>query len=136
MGRRSGKKDNDPRLSLTANDRFTYIYEGALTCKRFTSMSQSARLLYFACVSQRMSSKGLANLHLFNEQHGTNYNEKDGFFTMPNARLKDYGLKPDTCYRTAFKELMNAGFIEVIEGNKHRHIENIYRLSTAWKKAK
>ena len=99
-------------------------------------LSPSARLLYLACASQRMSAKGLAHLHLFNQQHGTDYHEKKGYFTMPNRRLKEYGLKPDTCYRTAFKELINAGFIEIVEGNKHRHIENIYRLSTAWKKPK
>lgn len=134
--RKNVKKDNDPLLSLTDKDRFTYIYDGTLTSKQFTALSPSARLLYFACASQRMSSKGLAHLHLFNQQHGTDYNEKNGYFTMPNRRIKDYGLKPDTCYRTAFKELINAGFIEIVEGNKHRHIENIYRLSTAWKKAK
>ena len=131
-----GKKDNDPRLSLTDKDRFATIYEGALTCKQFISMSQSARLLYFACVSQRMSGKGTANLHLFNEQYGTNYNEKDGYFTMPNVRLKAYGLRPNTCHAYAFRELADNGFIEVVEPNRHRHIENIYRFSTAWKKTK
>ena len=137
MGRRkTAKKDNDPLTSLTAKDWYAVIYDGAMTCKQFTELSQSARLLYIACISQRMSGKGKANLHLFNQQHGTDYNENDGYFTMPNRRIKDYGLKPGTCHRTSFKELINAGFIEVVEGNKHRHIENIYRLSTAWKNAK
>lgn len=136
MSRRGGKRDNNPRLSLTEKDWFATIYEGALTCQAFIEMSQSARLLYFACVSQNMSGKGKANLHLFNEQHGTDYNEKDGYFTMPNTRLKAYGLKPNTCHSRSFKELINAGFIEVIENNKHRHIENIYRFSLAWKKQK
>lgn len=130
------KTENDKFLSLTDKDRFTYIYDGTLTSTQFTALSPSARLLYLACTSQRMSAKGLAHLHLFNQQHGTDYNEKNGYFTMPNRRIKDYGLKPDTCYRHSFKELINAGFIEVVEGNKHRHIENIYRLSTAWKKSK
>jgi hypothetical protein len=130
------KTENDQFLSLTDKDRFTYIYDGTLTSKQFTSMSPTAQRLYFACISQRMSAKGLAHLHLFNQQHGTDYHEKNGYFTMPNKRLKDYGLKPDTCYRHSFKELINAGFIEVVEDNKHRHIENIYRLSKAWKKAK
>lgn len=136
MGRGSKKKPNDTFLSLTENDNYTYIYDKALTCKQFTSMSQSARLLYFACISQRMSGRGKANLHLFNEQQGTNYNEVDGYFTMPNTRMIAYGLKPNTCHAYAFKELINAGFIEVVENNKHRHIENVYRLSTAWKKTK
>ena len=136
MGRRSGKKDNDPRLSLTDKDNFAIVYEGALTSKQYTSMSLSARQLYIACIMQNKSGKGKANLHLFNEQHGTDYNEREGYFTMHKKRIVDYGLKPNTCYRTAFKELINAGFIEVVEGNKHRHIENIYRLSTAWKKVK
>lgn len=136
MGRRSGKKDNDPRLSLTDKDNFATIYVGALTCKQYTSMSLSARQLYIACISQNMSGKGKANLHLFNEQHGTNYNEYDGFFTMPNKRIKAYGLSPNTCHKKSFKELIDNGFIEVVESNRHRHIENIYRFSTAWKKAK
>lgn len=136
MGRRYSKKDNDPLLSLTDNDNYTYIYDGTLTSKQFTSMSPTAQRLYFACISQRMSGTGKANLHLFNQQHGTNYSEKDGYFTMPNKRIKDYGLKPDTCYKTGFKELENVGFIEIVENNKHRKIENIYRLITAWKKAK
>lgn len=136
MSRKYDKKPNDPLLSLTNKDNYTYIYDGTLTCKQFISMSPTAQRLYFACISQRMSGKGKANLHLFNEQYGTNYNEQDGYFTMPNKRIKDYGLKPDTCYRTGFKELINAGFIEVVENNKHRKIENVYRLITAWKKAK
>lgn len=128
--------NNDIRLSLTAKDNYTYIYDGTLTSKQFTSLSPTTRNLYFACCSQRRSKKGTANLHLFNQQHGTNYSEKDGYFTMPNKRIKDYGLSPNTCHKRSFKELINAGFIEVIENNKHRHIENIYRLSTAWKKKK
>ena len=136
MGRRSRKKDNDPRLSLTDKDNFAIIYDGTLTCKQYISMSPTAQRLYIACISQRMSGKGKANLHLFNEQHGTKYNEQDGYFTMPNTRLQAYGLKPNTCHAYTFKELINAGFIEVIENNRHRHIENIYRFSTAWKKAK
>lgn len=136
MGRRSGKKDNDPLLSLTDKDNYTYIYDGTLTSKQFTSLSPSTQRLYFACISQRMSGKGKANLHLFNEQHGKNYSELDGYFTMPNKRIRDYGLKPDTCYKTGFKELKNAGFIDIVENNRHRHIENIYRLITAWKKKK
>lgn len=136
MSRRKVKKDNDPLLSLTDKDNYTYIYDGTLTSKQFTSMSPSAQRLYFACISQRMSGKGKANLHLFNEQHGKNYSEQDGYFTMPNKRIKEYGLNPVTCYKTGFKELVDVGFIEVIENNRHRHIENIYRLITAWKKAK
>lgn len=136
MSRRKSKKDNDPLLSLTDKDNYTYIYDGTLTSKQFTSMSPSAQRLYFACISQRMSGKGKANLHLFNEQHGKNYSEQDGYFTMPNKRIKDYGLNPVTCYKTGFKELVDVGFIEVVENNRHRHIENIYRLITAWKKAK
>ena len=134
MSRR--KKDNDPLLSLTTKDRFTYIYDGTLTSKQFTALSPSARLLYLACTSQRMSSTGLANLHLFNQQHGTDYNEDNGYFTMPNKRIREYGLKPNTCRTKSFKELVDAGFIEVVENNRHRKIENIYRLSTAWKKVK
>ena len=136
MGRTYDKKENDPLLSLTSKDNYTYIYDGTLTSKQFTSMSPSSQRLYFACISQRMSGKGKANLHLFNEQHDTDYNEKDGYFTMPNKRIREYGLNPDTCYKTGFKELEDVGFIEIVENNKHRKIENIYRLITAWKKAK
>lgn len=137
MSRRSNaKKDNDPLTSLTDKDWYAIIYDGALTSKQYTSMSLSARQLYVSCISQRTSGKGKANLHLFNQQHGTDYNEKDGYFTMPNKRLIEYGLKPGTCHRTSFRELINAGFIEVVENNRHRHIENIYRFSAAWKKAK
>lgn len=131
-----GQKDNNPLTSLTDKDNFAIIYEGALTCKQYISMSPTAKQLYIACISQNMSKKGTANLHLFNKQHGTNYNEKSGYFTMPNKRIKDYGLSPNTCHKHSFKELINAGFIEVIENNKHRHIENIYRFSAAWKKKK
>lgn len=136
MSKQKSKIENDKFLSLTQNDRFTYIYDGTLTSQQYTSLSPSAQRLYIACASQRMSATGLANLHLFNQQHGTDYNEKDGYFTMPNKRIREYGLKPNTCRTNSFKELINAGFIEVVENNKHRKIENIYRLSTAWKKAK
>ena len=136
MGRRNGKKDNDPRLSLTDKDNFAIIYEGTLTSKQYTSMSPTAKQLYVTCISQNLSKKGTANLHLFNQQNGTNYNEKNGYFTMPNKRIEDYGLKPNTCHSKSFKELIDNGFIEVVENNRHRHIENIYRFSTAWKKEK
>lgn len=130
------KTDNDPFLSLTDKDNFTYIYDGTLTSKQFTSLSPSTQRLYIACISQRMSGKGTANLHLFNKQHGKDYNEKNGYFTMPKKRIEEYGLKANTCHTKGFKELEEAGFIEVIERNRHRKIENIYRLSTAWKKKK
>lgn len=136
MGRKYDKKENDPLLSLTPKDNYTYIYDGTLTSKQFTNMSPTAQRLYFACISQRMSGTGKANLHLFNAQHGTDYNEQDGYFTMPNKRIEDYGLKPNTCHKTSFKELVDAGFIEVAENNKHRKIENIYRLIKDWKKEK
>lgn len=80
------------------------------------------------------AKKGRDHLYKFNRQNGKNYSHEQGYFTMPAKRIKEFGLDVGTCHKRAFKELEENGFIEVIENNRLRHKENIYKLSTKWKK--
>lgn len=136
MSRSKSKTENDPLTSFTKRDNYTPIYEGAYTHERFKKLNQSARNLYTCCQLQRWSKKGRDHLYKFNRQNGKNYSHEQGYFTMPAKRIKEFGLDVGTCHRRAFKELEENGFIEVIENNRLRHKENIYKLSTKWKNLK
>lgn len=130
------KHPNDPLTSLSRDDNYAPIYDGAVTHERFEKLNQSAKLLYIYCQIQRWSKKGRDHLYKFNKQNGTNYNHEQGYFTMPAKRIKEFHLDVGTCHKRAFKELIENGFIEVKENNRLRHKENIYKLSTKWKKLK
>ena len=133
MSRSKSKVPNDPFTSFLQRENYAPIYEGLMTHERFIKLNQSAKLLYIACQIQRRSKKGRDHLNKFNRQNGTNYNHEQGYFTMTVKRIKEFGLDVGTCHRRAFKELEENGFIEVIENNRLRHKENIYKLSTKWK---
>ena len=136
MGRSKGKVPNDPLISLTQRDNYATIYEGAMTHERFKKLNPTAKNLYFFCLLQRKSKKGRDNLYHFNMQYGKNYDHEKGYFTMPAKRIKEFGLDAGTCHRRAFKELIENGFIEVVENNRLSHRENIYKFTTKWKKLK
>lgn len=128
------KTENDPLTSFSQRENYAPIYEGLMTHKSFIKLNQSAKLLCIACQIQRKSKKGRDHLSKFNRQNGKNYDHEKGYFTMPAKRLKEFGLDVGTCHKRAFKELEENGFIEVIENNRLRHKENIYKLSAKWKK--
>lgn len=136
MSKSKSKVPNDPLTSLSQSDNYAPLYDGTVTHERFKKLNQSAKLLYIACQIQRWSQPGRNHLYKFNRQNGTNYDHEQGYFTMPAKRIKEFGLDVGTCHRRAFKELIENGFIEVKENNRQRHKENIYRLSTKWKKLK
>lgn len=127
---------NDPLTSFLERESFAMIYEGMVTHERFKKLNPSAKILCLYCQIQRKSREGRANLYKFNRQNGTNYNHEQGYFTMPTKRIKEFGLDVSTCRKRSFKELIENGFIEVIENNRLRHKENIYKLSTKWKTKK
>lgn len=136
MGSSKSTKPNDPLTSFSKSDNFATIYDGTYTHERFKKLNQSAKLLYTYCQLQRWSKKGRDHLYKFNRQNGTNYDHEKGYFTMSVKRIKEFNLDPGTCHKRAFKELIENGFIEVVENNRLRHKENIYKFSTRWKTLK
>lgn len=52
-------------------------------------------------------------------------------FEFPYHKYKEYCSKDG--FKNAVSELLQKGFIEVIENNKHRCKPNLYRFSDKWK---
>lgn len=52
-------------------------------------------------------------------------------FIFPRSKYRDFLSAGG--FNSAKKELIELGFIEEVENNKHRCKANIYRFSTAWK---
>lgn len=136
MSKSRSKTENDPLTSLTKHDNYAPIYDGAVTHERYKKLNQSAKLLYIYCQIRRQSKRGRNNLYKFNKQNGTNYNHEQGYFTMPTTALKEFDMDVGTCRKRAFPELVENGFIEVVENNRYSHKENIYKLSAKWKTLK
>ena len=58
---------------------------------------------------------------------------KDGKFTFPTNRLKEYGYNRCQASRL-FEGLIATGFVEKVEDNSRRQKENLYKFSAEWKK--
>lgn len=136
MSKSKNQVPNDPLTSCWKRENYAPIYKGAVTHERFKKLNQSAKLLYIYCQIQRKSKTGKDHLYKFNRQNGTNYDPDKGYFTMPTKTLKEFNIDVGTCRKRAFPELIENGFIEVVENNRYSHKENIYKLSAKWKTLK
>ena len=72
----------------------------------------------------------LRQLHNHSEEFGVKY--PDSCFVFPAKQQLEYGLQRTNSQRY-FKELIEKGFIEKYESNKHRKKINVYRFSSKWK---
>ena len=90
-----------------------------------------ARNFYIACLVQAETRQGKQNFFKFQNEAGEKY--KNGAFTFPAKHIESFGFKRQNA-ATLFRQLEEAGFIDILEKNGHRHKENVYAFSTRWKK--
>ena len=69
-------------------------------------------------------------MHNHGEEEGIKYPES--CFVFPAKQQLEYGLQRTNSQRY-FNELIEKGFIEKYEPNKHRRKVNVYRFISKWK---
>ena len=129
MGKK--RKPNNIFSSLTDNDNYAPGYDGLMKSEAFKRLTCGARDFYVVCLVQANSMQGKQNFYRFQEESGKKY--RNGAFTFPAKHIESFGYKRQNAARL-FRQLEEAGFIDILEKNGHRHKENVYAFSTRWKK--
>lgn len=121
---------------------FAMIYADLRLCPQFNELSGAAQRFYYDCrinASRSVARKSLAE-HVTEDMQGeestviqmTINNMLNDCFVMPAKHLDTFGYTRQQGYNYML-ELQKAGFVEVVERNKHRRKENIYKFSTNFK---
>jgi hypothetical protein len=135
MARKRGRQPNDPYTSLNVTgekqDNFACVYEGLVKHEKFLSLPLSTRATYIICCVHMKSKEGRSNLYMACKEN--DINPMNTMFVFPAKHMKQYGIKNRQQGYKALKELEQNGFIEVVAKNRHRHKQNIYKLSKKWK---
>lgn len=93
--------------------------------KRFAQVGHSF------CINQAVKSLSPAALKMYIcivDEAGA-----DRTFEFPEGAAKKYGFTTKGTFRTKVQELIDAGFIEVVENNRTCRKANVYRFSLKWK---
>ena len=122
------KTQNDYYASLNANDKWNTIYTGMLKHKNYKKLSIGARMFYIYCRANAF--EGRAVLYRHGKEENKTYS--DNVFCFTSSQQAEYGVDRANGKRW-FDELIKAGFIEVVEQNKHRMRVNVYAFSSKWK---
>lgn len=122
---------------------FAMLYADLRMSEQFKGLSGAAQRFYTDCrinASRQAARKSLA-AHVREDMQGEDHtviemtikNMLDtGCFVMPAKHLELFGYTRQQGYNYML-ELQKAGFVEVVERNKHRRKENIYQFSTNFK---
>lgn len=131
-----------PRKSRSKKAPFTEIYSGALksenygtvhpsiyTSPQFVALPLAVKHFYTCCRMQLYV--GRQSLHQHGKEEGKAYDDEK-YFAFPAEQQKKYGFDHSNASRY-FKKLEDAGFIDIVEKNGHRHKLNVYAFSKRWK---
>jgi hypothetical protein len=124
------KKYHDICASRVAYENYGTMYESLRTSGAFQSLTIGAQLFYADCRIQYMSNGGKACLHKHAQECGREYDEH--CFVFPSSHLQRYGYDRSNASKY-IKQLVAAGFIEIVENNKPRKKVNVYRFVETWK---
>lgn len=128
-----GKKSfRDPAAMIGPGDRGRYGTMGVEEMKspQFRNLSVGAQLMYVRCRCQSQSPEGRRCLYQHSKDVGINYNP-DSYFVFPSKHMAQYGVDRGNGSKW-IKELIDKGFLERAESNKHRYKVNVYLFSTKW----
>lgn len=132
MSRKKVQAKPDFNASAGEKDRyFARIYPGMLQSKAFQSLTPGARVFYICCRTQASSSEGRSCLFKHGKEFGVMYNPETTF-VFPTSHLERYGYKRPNAIKY-FRELTDAGFIQVIENNSVRFRVNVYAFASKWR---
>lgn len=96
----------------------------------FRALTPGAQLMYMRCRCQSQSPEGRRCLYQYSKDVGMDYSP-DRYFVFPSKHMAEYGVDRGNGSKW-LKELINKGFLEMVESNKHRHKVNVYSFSTKW----
>lgn len=128
---KSKGKYNDVYASNKSDDNYGTVFNSMCQSKAYQNLPIGARQFYVLCRVQSMSAHGKACLYKHSEEYGRLYHERD--FVFPSSHLKRYGVDRSNACKY-FRLLVEAGFIEIRECNKHIQKVNVYSFSDKWKK--
>ena len=123
------KRKADAYATREPADTYGTIYKDMYTCEAFKRLSPSAKHLYACCRIQARSGGKALFKHA--EAEGTYY-PPERCFVFPRTTAEAFGFSRGHI-KELFAELIAAGFIEVLEQNKHRFRVNVYSFSDRWK---
>ena len=104
-------------MDVVKNEKYGILYESMALSKEFQALTPTAKLFLVLCTMQYNRT----NIYK---------GDKKGIFTFPKKRMEQYGYDSRNG-RRYLKELLDNGFIEVVEKNFFK--ENIYEFSEKWK---
>lgn len=132
-----------PYASRKDSDTYSRIYHDLLKSEAFNRLTLGARNYYFACCDVAHSSDGMKMLRAHDLKYGTDYfkcsfdfGDKTAtkcYFCFPESLNKTYRFNRKATLEWR-KQLIDEGFLELVENNKHRKIQNVYALSNEWVK--
>lgn len=117
------KKDSgQPFERIGADPQFALFYKSMVTAPKWKKLSKSARLLYFYMKFEYFS------------KNTVEYPDNMEIFYFNESLFKHYELYTDKRqFRKDRQQLVDNGFIEVVEDNHLRRKKNIYKFSDRWK---
>lgn len=134
MGKRKESYVKKPFESdCTSKDTSANIYVSMLMSENWQKLSKNAQILYVYCKAQYYAEK--TKPKPFHRQ--LTEQEQKQCFTMNKSKWKDlYKIyKSDNGqFNRDIKELIESGFIELVETGKLTRTKNIYMLSDKWNK--
>lgn len=140
---RAKRKGDPPKSFETGNEKtgFIRIYKDLFLSEAYGSLSQPARDLYCSMLCARYN-QGRAEKAELAEKFG---NSDFSYFYFNQDKWIKAGHKRDIHHFNLFSkwesfrkyrdELLDAGFVEIVEANGHRMKKNIYRFSDKWKRS-
>lgn len=134
MSRSKSKRNYSPDIfACLAEDDTTFgmVYYSMLQHESFIQLSSSAKLIYMYCRVQYSSKMARSCLYKHAEENGITY--PAGCFVFPAKHQRVYGINDRSNFRKHMQELINKGFVERYEDNKHRWKVTVYRFSQKWK---
>jgi hypothetical protein len=115
------------------SDTSSNIYMSMLMSESWQKLSKNAQILYVYCKAQYYAekTKPKPQLRQLTEQ------EQRQCFTMNKSKWQSlYGIYPSDNgqFNKDMKQLIDNGFIELIENGKNTRTKSIYMLSNKWNK--
>lgn len=111
-------------------DNFGMVYESMCAHDCYKALSLSAKQFYTLCRVQARSKQGRACLYRYAETEGKNF--ADACFVFPATHQERFGIKRQNGSKY-MNELIEAGFVKIVERNAHRHRPNVYQFDSKWK---
>lgn len=120
----------DKISGMGENDPYGAVYDSMLKSRAYQKLSTGAKAFFTVCKVHARTEE--ARRCLYNHKSFSNREYDFYDFVFPAAQLEKYGYDKSNATKL-FKQLINAGLIELREPNKPIYKTNVYRFSDKWK---